>query len=211
MKIAGYNWVGNYFRFWVTILTSFLLLSGVVAAYTTGTYGSGAYGTCQYGAACSISVSSNGSLSLNITPAAGGKCTIQSDSVSVLTDDTNGYTLTLNDSSTSTALTNGASTIPASGGTVASPTAIAANTWGYRVDGLGGFGSGPTTSQTNISPNGTLIAGIEASNQTADTIATHSGAANPAVSTTVWYAVCADTSVPSGSYSSQAVYTAVAN
>jgi hypothetical protein len=180
-------------------------------AYTTGTYGSGSYGSCDFGSACSISLTSNGNIDLNVTPAAGGACTTQSDTASVLTDDTNGYTLTLADSSTSTALQNGAASINASSGTLASPTSLVANNWGYRVDGLGSFGSGPTTSQTNVSPSGALFAGIEASDQPADTIASTSGAADPAVTTTVWYGACANTSVASGTYSSQVLYTAVAN
>ena len=188
-----------------------LLSGGTVVAYNSGTYGSGAYGSCEYGVACSISLTSNGSIGLNVTPTSGGSCTVQSDSATVLTDDTNGYTLTLADSGTNTALVNGAATINATSGTFASPTALTATSWGYRVDGLGSFGSGPTTGQSNVSPGGTLFAGIEASDQTADTIATTSGAADPAVTTTVWYGACANTSVNSGAYTTQVIYTAVAN
>ncbi len=184
---------------------------GFIHAYTSGNYGSGAYGSCEYGQTCSITVSSNGNVSLNIVPAAGGKCTIQSDTASVTTDDTNGYTLTLADSSNNTSLVNGSDLITASSGTLASPTTLTANKWGYRVDGLGSFGSGPTTNQTNISIPATTFAGIMASNQPADTIATSSGAADPAQSTTVWYGACADTSLKSGSYNTQVLYTAVAN
>ncbi len=182
-----------------------------VLAYATGTYGSGSYNSCVYGSACSITLVSSGNVSLNITPAAGGKCTIQSDTASVMTDDTNGYTLTLADNSTNTGLINGSSSISAGSGTLASPAALSGNAWGYRVDGLGSFGAGPTTAQSNVSPSGTLFAGIKASNQTADTLASTSTAADPAVTTTVWYGVCADTSVPSGAYASQVTYTAVAN
>jgi hypothetical protein len=189
------------------------LFNGLAYAqiYPSGTYGSATYGACSYGVACSISVTSNGNVSLNVTPAAGGMCTIQSDSVAVLTDDTNGYTLTLADSGTNTALINGASSINATSGTLASPTTLTANSWGYRVDGLGSFGSGPTLSQSNISPPSSLFGGVEPSTSAADTIATTSGAADPAQTTTVWYGACADTSVKSGTYSTQVIYTAVAN
>lgn len=188
-----------------------VLFSSLAMAYSSGTYGSGAYGSCEYGVSCSISLSSNGTVSLGVTPSSSGSCTIQSDTVTVFTDDTNGYTLTLADNGTNTALVNGATSINATGGTITSPSTLSGNSWGYRVDGLDSFGSGPTINQTNVSRNSTLFAGIEASDQLPDTIAVTSGAADPAVTTTVWYGACADTTVSSGNYSTQVIYTAVAN
>lgn len=173
-------------------------------------YGSGTYGACQYGT-CSISISSDSNVALNITPTATGSCTIQKDAVSVLTSNSSGYALTLTDSSTNTALLSGASSISTTSATQASPAALTVNHWGYRVDGVGGFGSGPTTAQTNISIGSTLFAGLPASNATASTIASTSTAASPAVVTNVWYGVCANTSVASGTYTSQVTYTAVTN
>jgi hypothetical protein len=181
------------------------------AAYPTGTYGSGTYGSCQYGNQCSITLTSNGSISIDVTPTSSGRCTIQSDTASVLTDDSNGYTLTLADNGTNTSLLDGSNTIPAASATFSSPAALSVNTWGYRVDGLGSFGAGPTTAQSNVSLSSALFAGIKASNQTADTIAATSAAADPAVTTTVWYAACADISLSSGAYTTQVTYTAVAN
>ncbi|MGH7234541.1 MAG: hypothetical protein ACREF7_03820 [Candidatus Saccharimonadales bacterium] len=195
----------------IVLLGLALISNGLAMAYPSGTYGSGAYGSCEYGVDCSISLSSNGTVSLAVTPTSSGSCTIQSDTATVLTDDTNGYTLTLGDSSTNTSLINGSSSINATTGTIGSPAALSGNSWGYRVDGLGSFGSGPTTGQINVGHSGTLFAGIEASDLTADTIASTSGAADPAVSTTVWYGACADTTVSSGNYTSQVIYTAVAN
>ena len=199
-------------RLAVLVLTGLIgLASPLVLAYPSGTYGSGAYGSCEYGATCSITLTSNGNVSLNVTPAPGGKCTIQSDTASVMTDDSNGYTLTLADNGTNTALINGSNTIAAGSGTFASPATLSGNAWGYRVDGLGSFGAGPTASQSNVSPGSTVFAAIEASNQTPDTLANTSMAADPAVTTTVWYGACADTSVASGAYTTQVIYTAVAN
>jgi hypothetical protein len=183
----------------------------VVSAYATGTYGSGSYGLCAYGTACSISLTSNGLVSLAVTPAIGGKCTIQSDTASVLTDDTNGYTLTLADNSTNTSLINGSYSIPATSGTFSSPATLTSDSWGYRIDGLGSFGSGPTTGQTNISPGSALFAAIEASNVSPDTLANTSTSADPAVSTTVWYGACANLSVANGTYTTNVTYTALAN
>lgn len=173
-------------------------------------YGSGTYGKCQYGS-CSISLTSNGTVMVNVTPAASGNCTIQKDTVSVLTSSSTGYTLTFTGSTTNTALTNGAASIAASTATRTSPTALTPNHWGYRVDGMGGFGAGPTTAQSNIAPGTLTFAGVPASNAAADTLATSSVAANPAVATSVWYGVCTNTSVPSGTYTTQVTYTAVTN
>lgn len=185
-----------------------LCIPSLVAADST--YGSGQYGSCEY-SSCSISVSSSSTVSLNVTPDVTGKCTIQSDSVSVLTGNTNGYTLTLASSTTSTDLVNGATNIATSGGTSGSPATLTANSWGYRVDGIGGFGAGPTTAQSNISIPSTTFGGIPASNQTAATIASTSAAANPAQTTTVWYGACIDTTVPNGSYVTNVTYTATTN
>lgn len=194
------------------LMAALMLPAGFAAAYyPTGTYGSSTYGSCAYGSSCSITLTSNGTISLDITPASGGRCTIQKDTASVLTDDSNGYTLTLADSSTSTALNDGSATIPATTATFASPVALTANTWGYRVNGLGSFGSGFTTPQSNITIPSTVFAGIKASNQTADTIAVTSSAANPAQTTDIWYGACADTSISSGPYTTQVTYTATAN
>lgn len=196
----------------VAVVAGVLFLSaGPAAAYPSGTYGSSTYGSCEYGNTCSITLTSGGTVHLDITPASGGRCTIQSDTASVLTDDSNGYTLTLADNGTNTALDDGSATIPASSATIGSPAALSANRWGYRVDGLGSFGAGPTTAQSNISIPSTVFAGIKASNQTADTIATTSTAADPAQSTTIWYGACADTTLSSGIYTTQVTYTAVAN
>ncbi len=173
-------------------------------------YGSGTYGSCQYNS-CSLSISSAGTLTINVTPAAGGACSTQDDTVSVLTDDPSGYTLSLANSNTNTALLNGSAAINSITAAQASPAALVANQWGYRVDGVGGFGAGPTTAQSNVSPDSILFAGVPASNYTPDTIATTSGVADPAVNTYVWYSVCTDTSIASGTYTSQITYTAITN
>lgn len=173
-------------------------------------YSSGTYGTCQY-SVCGITISANGGVTLNITPINGGDCTIQNDVVSVLTDDSNGYTLDLGASTNNNSLINGASSISASSGSQASPVALADNSWGYRVDGVGGFGSGPTTAQTNISPPSTTFAEVPAEPTQPDTLANTSTAADPAVNTTVWYGACADLSLPIGAYTTNITYSAVTN
>jgi hypothetical protein len=173
-------------------------------------YGSGTYGECQYGS-CSISISSNGTVAVNVTPASGGSCTIQKDVVSVFTDNSAGYNLTLANSSTNTALLKGGSSIASTTATQTSPLALTTNTWGYRVDSVGGFGAGPTSAQTNIAIGSTVFAGVPASSGTANTVANTAVPADPAVTTNVWYGVCANTSVASGIYTTQVTYTAVTN
>jgi len=190
----------------VTILLLLVPTLPVVAI----NYGSGTYGACQYGS-CSITISSSGSVAVNVTPTGSGSCTIQRDVVSVGTSNSSGYTLTMKDSSTNTALLNGASSIAAGSGTQASPAALTVNHWGYRVDGIGSFGAGPTSAQSNIAIPSTTFAGVPASNGTASTLATTNTAASPAVTTNVWYGVCANTSVTSGTYTLQITYTAVTN
>jgi hypothetical protein len=207
--------VSRLVRHKLVILASLVALmvipTGFAYGFTTGAYGSGEYGACVYGQACSISITSNGSVSLNVTPTGSGSCTVQSDLVSVFTDDSNGYVLTLADGSNNTSLTNGTNTIASSSGTLGSPASLSGNGWGYRIDGLGAFGAGPTLAQSNASHSSTLFAGVTPSNSGGDTIASTSSPADPAVATTVWYGACANSSVGSGQYTTQVVYTAVAN
>ena len=131
--------------------------------------------------------------------------------MSILTDNTNGYSLTATTSGTNTALVSGGNSINASSGTFGSPVALSLSSWGYRVDGLGSFGAGPTTAQSNVSPSSTTFAGMPASNQTPITLANTSSPADPAQITTVWYGVCANLSSSNGTYSTQVVYTAATN
>jgi hypothetical protein len=191
---------------------TFLLfgLGSSLAGASNNAYGDGTYNSCTYDA-CPITLTSSGTVNVNVLPAAGTTCTIQSDAVGVTTDSSTGYTLTVNDNDTNNSLVNGASSITAISASQASPAVLSANRWGYRVDAIGGFGSGPTTASSNISPPGTTFAPVPPSNLTADTLATAAAAADPAVTTTVWYGVCADISIPAGTYSDSVVYTAVIN
>lgn len=173
-------------------------------------YGSGNFGDCDYGS-CTITLSSTGVSNMAVVPTPTGKCTVQSDGVSVLTDSTTGYSLTMTTSTTNNAMTSGAGSIAASGGTLATPAVLAMNTWGYRVDGLGAFGAGPTTAQSSGSVPSVTFAGVPASNQSAAQIASSSSPANPAATTTAWYGICANSSVPSGNYTTTITYTAVTN
>jgi hypothetical protein len=190
-----------------------LLLLVAVPVYVRAddSYSNGTYSACQYNA-CGISLTSSGTVDLSVIPGASTTCTVQSDSVAVTTDSSTGYTLTLNDGDTSNQMpgSNGGA-INAVSGTNAAPATLGANTWGYRVDGNGGFGAGPTSASSNGSVPAGAFAAVPLSSAAPDTIATSSVAADPAVTTPVWYGLCANAAVPNGNYSDSVVYTAVVN
>lgn len=196
----------------LTTVAVILLAGGGASADTSDntTYGSGNFGDCNYGS-CTITLTSGGATDVNVSPTPLGKCSVQSDIVSVLTDSTSGYSLTMTTSTTDNAMSGTGGTIDAASGTSAAPLTLTMNTWGYRVDGLGGFGAGPTNAQTNGSVPSVSFAGVPASNQTPTAVATAAGPANPAEDTTVWYGLCADDSVTSGDYDVSVVYTAITN
>ena len=151
----------------------------------------------------------DGTVNVNVTPTGAGAQTIADDTVTVSTNDSSGYTLQLAETSGSGTLTSGSNTIPASSGTQASPAAEAVNTWGYRVDGIGGFGAGPTSAQNSAAIGAIKFAAVPAT-ASPNTIATTSGTASNAT-TAVWYGVSADTAQASGTYTNSVTYTVTAN
>lgn len=193
-----------------------LLLGGSIPYVhaSNDAYGDGAYGGCTY-EQCPLTLTSSGTVSVNITPAASAKCTIQKDTVGVLTDSTTGYTLTFVDSNASNNFVGASSgtIISAVSGTRTSPVVLTANKWGYRIDDAGalgtGFGNSGTTASTNIAPPALLFAAVPTTGS--HMLATSTGAANPTVNTSVWYGVCADASIPADTYSDAVTYTAVIN
>jgi hypothetical protein len=155
-----------------------------------------------------ISVSTSSTVALNVTPVSGGSQTSASDTVSVSTNNSAGYTLTLANADATTTLVNGGNTIAAHAGTQGTPTALANNSWGYRVDSIGGFSTGGAV-ENNVTSSSITYAGVPATgapNTIKTTAATASGD-----TTTVWYAVKADTSKPNGTYSDTVTYTATTN
>jgi len=151
----------------------------------------------------------SGTVAINATPSAGGVQTIASDTITVSTNGASGYTLQLAETTATSALVSGGNSIPASAGTFGTPVAQAVNTWGYRVDGIGGFGAGTTTAASNAAIGAIKFAAVPATASPA-TIKTTAGTATNDI-TTVWYGVAVNTSTPSGSYTNSVTYTAVAN
>ncbi|HSX30985.1 MAG TPA: hypothetical protein VLE99_03650 [Candidatus Saccharimonadales bacterium] len=155
-------------------------------------------------------LSTNGTVNVNVTPTGSGAQTIASDTVTVSTNDASGYTLQLAETGASGSLTSGGNTIPASSGTVASPVAMAANTWGFRTDGVGGFGAGPTSAASSTAISGTVkFAAVPATASPTTLKTTATTASND--TTTVWYGVAANTSQASGTYTNSVTYTVTAN
>lgn len=187
----------------VFMVLSVFVMPAVAGAATTST-------TINSAISGVISVfTSNGTVTVNVTPTGSGAQTIASDTLTVSTNNTAGYTLQIADTDATTTLVSGGNTIPASSGTQASPIVQAANTWGYRVDGLAGFGAGPTSGQNSAAIGSLTFAGMPANSSPATLKTTATTASND--TTTVWYAVAANTSQPTGSYTDGVTYTATAN
>jgi hypothetical protein len=184
------------------ILVSGLMIVPIYADAATTTVSS------ALGSVISLFTTS-GTVNINATPTSGGVQTINNDVVTVSTNDPSGYTLKLGETSATTTLTNGGNTIPASAGTQASPVLESVNTWGYRVDGVGGFGSGPTSAASNTAIGSITFAGVAASGSPNTIKTTATTATND--TTNVWYGVAVNTSTPSGTYTNSVTYTATAN
>jgi hypothetical protein len=151
----------------------------------------------------------SGTVSIDATPTGSGVQTIASDTVTVSTNDTAGYTLKLAATGASSNLVSGGNTIATSGGSQASPVAETANSWGYRVDGIGGFGAGPTSSASNAAIGAVKFAGMPATASPNTIKTTATTAAND--TTTVWYGIAVNTTAASGAYTTSVTYTATAN
>jgi hypothetical protein len=177
-----------------------LPLAGTASAATSTSVINGSIGS-------TITVSSSGPVNINVAPTSGAVTSSASDTVSVSTNDADGYVLSLETNSANRNLTNGSDTITPSAGTLAAPVTLATNTWGYRVNGVGGF-TGTATTETNVASSAYNWAGVKA-NGSADTIKTTSAPASND-QTQVWYAMSANTSKPSGTYTNTVLYTAVA-
>ena len=186
-----------------TVGVGFLVAPAVAQAVTSTTVSS------QISSVLSVFTSS-GTVNINALPTASGVQTIANDTVTISTNDTAGYTLKVAETTASSALVSGGNSIPAITGSLASPVAETANTWGYRVDGIGGFGAGPTTGASNAAISGTIKFAPVPATASPDTIkATATTASND--TTSVWYGVAVNTNTPSGTYTNSVTYTAVAN
>jgi hypothetical protein len=155
-------------------------------------------------------LSTSGTVNANVSPTGSGAQTIASDIVTVSTNDASGYTLQLGETTATSNMVSGGNTLPASSGTQTTPAAMSVNTWGYRVDGIGGFGAGPTSTASSAAISGSIKFAAVPATASPNTIKTTSGTASNDT-TTVWYGVAANTSQASGTYTNSVTYTATAN
>jgi len=195
---------------------SLIITWALLSHSATGiTYSSGTYGTCAYNT-CGITMVTSGTVSADITPVGGStRCTVSSDTVTVTSGASSGYTVKLSNMYYDNLLEGPGSgpsaRIFATSGTSASPSTLTANTWGFRVDGIGGFGAGPTSSLSSGAIPSLKFASVPSSMETPELIRTTNVADTGTVNTLVWYGVCANTSVVSGAYTGYVTYTAVIN
>jgi hypothetical protein len=152
-----------------------------------------------------ITMTAGATVGFTLTPSTGVAESNGSNVVSVSTNNSTGYYLSIADQDATLTLTNGANTIAASANTYATPATLATNTWGYAIPG-GNF-SAVYTSQTDVTTSTLKYTGITASAQTIKTTATT--ATND--TTTVWYGAKVDTSKPTGAYTDSITFVATTN
>lgn len=197
----------------------------------------GGYELDEYDEYPEVTTSDDEYISISATPSISigadiGKMSSGGGAANVSTNATNGFNLTMSTVPGPTYLvhtTNSSYTIPtlSSTFTPASPASStyvntliggASSFWGYRIDGLGGFGSGPTSQATNATTTSyswARIAGSSAPdiirNRNTPTDTTSLGGSNTPDGTTVWFGVGAASGQLHGTYQATIVYTAVAN
>lgn len=152
-----------------------------------------------------ISISATVPSAISVTPVSGGAQSSQSHVVTVNSNNTAGYTLTLSNADTTTTLSGpSAATIAASANTTGAPAALANNTWGFAV--AGGVFDASYSAESNVTSSATKWAGVPSSASPYQVKQTAAVATND--TTTVWYAVKADTTKPNGNYTDTVTYTA---
>ncbi|MCE7936816.1 hypothetical protein DYH10_03450 [Candidatus Saccharibacteria bacterium CPR2] len=144
----------------LVLTLSFILVVTVffIGNVNANPYGSGIYNAnVPYGDETSISLTTSGSITINLTPSTSGVLSTSTDTVTVTSSDVIGYKLYIKDKDANTNLVNGSFNIPASAN--GSPAALANDTWGYNTDGSSDF-VGVTTSNVLLKDaNGPFTSG----------------------------------------------------
>lgn len=149
-------------------------------------FGKGKYSeNVPYGSETSITISTNGNVTIPITPVESGTLGTGSSIVTVTSTDVVGYKLYIRAAGASTNMVNGPDNLPTSAN--GSPAALATNTWGYNTDGSSNF--------VGISLTDSLIKNATGPFSSGD-------------NTTFTYGVKIDNSKPAGNYSTTILYTA---
>ena len=157
-----------------------------------------------------ISVQSTSNVALNINPTATqAKASSGKATVTVSTNNATGYNLKIGMNGADRNLNKATDNITAHAGTLAAPTALANNTWGYRVENVGGFNAGNITPENNINDLAGTFAGVPAQNAEEE-IKNHNAAVQ-SNTTDVLFGAKVDATKPSGAYTGTVVFTATAN
>lgn len=151
------------------------------SSYNQGIYNE----NVPYGSATYIAISTDGDISLAVTPTSGGSLVTGASNITVTSTDVVGHKLYIRSGST-TNMDNLGDTLPTSANVTPAPLAI--NTWGYNTDGSNNF-IGSTLTDALIR---TLV-----------------GPASTGDVTTVTYGVKVDLAKPAGNYTTSIIYTAV--
>jgi len=174
-----------------TIFLIFLFFLVSIVAMSTSTvlaqpYGQGVYNAnIPYGNETSLSIATDGNVTIPITPTSAGAAANGSSIITVTSTDVQGYELYIRALS-NTALTNFSSTLPASGNAV--PASLGVNTWGYNTDASSNF--------VGIALTDTLIRST-------------AGPVSSGQNTTVSYGILLDLAKAAGNYTTTVIYTAV--
>ena len=148
-------------------------------------YGAGKYGIdVPYGSQTSLSISTNGDVSIGITPTEFGAQATGTNQVTVTSTDVVGYKLYIRALS-DTNMNNLGAILPASANVTPAPLAV--DTWGYNTDASNSF-LGITTTDTLIKSTAAPVKNGE--------------------TTTVTYGLSLDMAKPAGQYSTSVIYTA---
>jgi hypothetical protein len=197
------------------VIAVFSVVATLLSPAIVGAVSQSANTTISAAVQAVVSISTGGTVSISLTPTGAGVVTSNSDTVTVSTNDASGYNLTVIDGDTTTNLANGGNNFAASAGTKTTPVTLATNTWGVAVNtgttgiGTNGFDASYSV-ETNNASSTSKWAGMPASNGTAMLLkSTAATASND--TTTVWYGVKADTSLPAGTYTDTVTYTATGN
>lgn len=154
------------------------------------------------------SVSVNNLAEMQITPVAGANRVSTDDiTATVSTNNLKGYTLNISSKTADTNLVGPSQNIQAHNGTLAAPSNLGNNTWGYRVDRTGGFGDGPTMTETNVADSAFSWAGITTTPQ----VIRSKNAPITNDNLKIWFGAKVDSNYLSGTYVNTVLLTVVNN
>lgn len=169
------------------VFSGFIVMSILVTSPCLAQpYGKGIYDSnVPYGDQTSLSIATNGNVSISITPSSSGQLSKNTSTVIITSTDVVGYKLYIR-ALNGTFLDSSGSQIPAS--LNESPSSLAVNSWGYNLDASDNF-VGITTSDILIKSTAMPVSFGE--------------------NTNVTFGVYMDLTKTPGNYSTDIVYTAV--